>query len=253
MAGNALTSKGYGYQAAGRAVAGARLGRLGSTGSTSTGIGAAARPRLERDRSAKNSQIARPTASSGSAISAPTSPSMLGAGEQAEDHEQRVQAQRAPHHLRHDDVALDLVDAEEEQHHPDRRERVHDERVDQRRDRAEPRARGTGSTSVSATQRAEEQRVVVRAGQEPGDAEDPEAEPGARADDQAEQRPGRARTRRARAPSARAAAARRAAESAGRRRAPVAACRAACRSRSRGSARRRRAPCRSRSPRPRRS
>jgi hypothetical protein len=42
-------------------------------------------------------------------------------------------------------VPFDLVDAEEEQRDPDRRDRVHDQRVDERRDRAEPRARGTGS------------------------------------------------------------------------------------------------------------
>ena len=42
----------------------------------------------------------------------------------ADDDEQRVQPQRVPHHLRHDDVALDLVDDEEEERDPDRRDRV---------------------------------------------------------------------------------------------------------------------------------
>ena len=54
----------------------------------------------------------------------PGEPVDLAAGEQAEDHEQRMEAQRAPHHLRHDDVALELLDAEEEQRDPERRERV---------------------------------------------------------------------------------------------------------------------------------
>ena len=57
----------------------------------------------------------------------------LAAGEQPEDHEQRVQPERRAHHVRHHDVPLELVDPEEEQRHPDRGERVHDERVDERR------------------------------------------------------------------------------------------------------------------------
>ena len=48
----------------------------------------------------------------------------LPAGEQPEDDEQRVQPQRVAHHVRDDDVPLDLVDAEEEQRDPDRRERI---------------------------------------------------------------------------------------------------------------------------------
>src|SRR3954447_5208194 len=48
----------------------------------------------------------------------------LAAREQAEDDEQRVQAQEVPHHVRHDDVPLDLVDEEEEQRHPQRPDRV---------------------------------------------------------------------------------------------------------------------------------
>ncbi len=49
----------------------------------------------------------------------PGQPVDLPAGEQAEDDEQRVEPERAPHHLRDDDVALDLVDDEEEDRHPD--------------------------------------------------------------------------------------------------------------------------------------
>src|SRR5689334_6470773 len=69
----------------------------------------------------------------------PREPVDLAAREQAEDHEQRVKAQGAPHHLRYHDVALELLDAEEQQRDPERRERVLDERVQHRRDRAEPR------------------------------------------------------------------------------------------------------------------
>ena len=36
----------------------------------------------------------------------------LATGEQAEDHEQRVEAERAPHHLRNDDVSLELCGGE---------------------------------------------------------------------------------------------------------------------------------------------
>jgi hypothetical protein len=50
-----------------------------------------------------------------------------------------VQAQRVAHQFRHHHVALDLLDAEEEERDPERRDRVHDERVDDRRNRAEPR------------------------------------------------------------------------------------------------------------------
>src|SRR5215218_9960666 len=57
----------------------------------------------------------------------PRQPVELAAGEQTEDDEQRMQAERAAHELRHDDVALDLVDGEEEQRDPDRRHRVDDE------------------------------------------------------------------------------------------------------------------------------
>src|SRR6185437_3967386 len=59
----------------------------------------------------------------------------LAAREQAEDHEQRMEAERPPHHLRHDEMALELLDAEEEGRDPERRQRVLDERVQDRRDR----------------------------------------------------------------------------------------------------------------------
>src|SRR3954466_10211675 len=62
----------------------------------------------------------------------------LPAGEEAEDDEQRMEPQRAPHHLRDDDVPLDLVDDEEQQRDPDRRRRVDDEGGEERRDAPQP-------------------------------------------------------------------------------------------------------------------
>ena len=138
----------------------------GSTSSTSTGTGFPCHgSRLMR--SAKNSQIARRIESSGSAVSAPGQPVELGAGGEPEDHEQRVQAQRVPHHLRDDDVALDLLDAEEEERHPERRERMHDERVDERRRSAEPRAE-VGDHLRQRDPRAEEECVLLRVRQQAG-------------------------------------------------------------------------------------
>src|SRR2546423_2607320 len=66
----------------------------------------------------------------------------LAAGEQAEGHEQRMEPQSAPHHLRHDDMPLELLDAEEEKRDPERGDRVLHERVQHRRGRPGPRADG---------------------------------------------------------------------------------------------------------------
>ena len=67
-------------------------------------------------------------------------PVQLRAGEEAEDDEQRVEPQRVRHHVRDDDVALDLVDEDEERRHPEERDRVDDQRVDRGRHRREPGA-----------------------------------------------------------------------------------------------------------------
>ena len=93
----------------------------------------------------------------------------------------------------HDDVALELVDAEEEEHDPNGRERVHDERVDRRRHRTEPRTevwQHLGQRHPAA----EDERVGLSVRQQPGDAEDVEPEPRARADDQRRAQSGLART-----------------------------------------------------------
>ena len=116
----------------------------------------------------------------------PREPVDLAAGEQAEDHEQRVQAQRVAHHLRHDDVALELLDAEEEQRDPERGERVLDERVQHRRDRAEPRP-DVRDELGDGRPRAERERVLAAVRQQADQPEDPEPEPDAHADDQREQ------------------------------------------------------------------
>ena len=78
MAGNALTAKGYaetdelGGLPAGSCSAAGSTG--GSTGSTSTGIAPPPVHGSKTTRSAKNSHVARPIASTGSAISAPSRP-----------------------------------------------------------------------------------------------------------------------------------------------------------------------------------
>ena len=46
------------------------------------------------------------------------------AEEQREDHEQRVDPQRVAEDLRRDDVALELLKADEQDHDPERRQRV---------------------------------------------------------------------------------------------------------------------------------
>src|SRR5262249_26333674 len=53
----------------------------------------------------------------------------LAAREQAENDEQGMESQRSPHHLGHDDVTFELLDAEEEERDPERRERILDEGV----------------------------------------------------------------------------------------------------------------------------
>src|SRR5437016_4485600 len=93
----------------------------------------------------------------------PREPVDLAAREQAEDHEQRMEAQGAPHDLRHDDVALELLDAEEEERDPERRERVLDERVQHRRDGAEPRPDVRDQLGESRP-RAERGRVLLAVG-----------------------------------------------------------------------------------------
>ena len=80
----------------------------------------------------------------------------LAACEQPEDDEQRVQPERVRHHVRHHDVALDLVDEDEEREDPERRHRVDDERVDRAvgSPRARARCRGSPRSPPSRRRRA---------------------------------------------------------------------------------------------------
>ena len=78
-----------------------------------------------------------------------------------------MQPQRVRHHVRHDDVPLDLVDEDEERRHPEDRDRVDDERVD-RGGTAESHGPMYGITSITAVQSAEEERVVLGARHEAG-------------------------------------------------------------------------------------
>ena len=107
----------------------------------------------------------------------------LAAREQPEDHQQGVQPQRAAHHVRHDHVALDLVDAQEEQQDPQRGERIHDEGVDERRDRTEPWTEVRDQLR-DRHPRAEYERVLLPARERPDGAEQPDADAGTRPDDQ---------------------------------------------------------------------
>src|SRR5262249_60773176 len=107
----------------------------------------------------------------------------LAAGEQAEDDQERVEPQRASHDVRNHDVALDLMDDEEEDDHPDDGDRVHDERIDHRGNRAEPGAEIRDQLGHAGPD-PEQERVTVGARQEPGRPQDPHADSHARADDQ---------------------------------------------------------------------
>ena len=80
-------------------------------------------------------------------------------------------------------MPLDLVDSEEEERHPERGDRVHDQLVDERRDRSEPGA-DVGEQLGDRDPRAEEDRIAVSPGRPPDGAQQPEAEAGARPDDQ---------------------------------------------------------------------
>ena len=119
---------------------------------------------------------------------------------------------------------------------PERRDRVHDERVDRPAGRRRATGRGTGSARRRPTHSAEERaRSCSAPGTSADDAEQPHADARARADDQREEQLApHVADERALDPR-RSAAARRAAGSAGRSRRRAAACRAACRSRSRRS------------------
>ena len=105
----------------------------------------------------------------------------LGAGDEREDHEQRVRAERLAHHARDDHVALELVDAEVEEAHPERRGGRVDRRERERRQRAEDRPDVRDDLGRHRPQ-AEDQRVLVAVGPDAGEREDLDADARARAD-----------------------------------------------------------------------
>ena len=134
-------------------VAAADRARLVGSISTSAGSGVAVLPWVELDPLARRTPRSRgPRPSSAAPAAHPAMPVQLAAREQPEDDEQRVEAKRVRHHVRHDDVALDLVDEDEEREHPERRERVR--RRARRSPAGPPTSQGPmyGITSITAVQ-----------------------------------------------------------------------------------------------------
>src|SRR5438477_338518 len=103
--------------------------------------------------------------------------------QEAEDHEQRVKTERAPHHLWHNDVTLELLDPEEQQGHPQRREWVLDQRVQHRRRGPEPRAEVRDQLGEGRPG-AERRGVLPSVRHQPDNPEEPQADSYADADDQ---------------------------------------------------------------------
>ncbi len=119
----------------------APLAAFGGSSSTSTGTsGPPSSQRSSSTRSRKNSQIARAAGHRRERDEHAGDAVQLAAGEEAEDDEQRMEPQRARHHVRDDDVPLHLVDEEEEDPDPDDApRRIGEERVDRRRHGRQPR------------------------------------------------------------------------------------------------------------------
>ena len=92
-----------------------------------------------------------------------------------------MEPERARHDVRDDDVALHLVDEDEERRDPEHPDRVDDERVEGRRDGREPRADVRDHLDERRPD-PEEERVPVGALDEAGLAEDPHPDAGARPD-----------------------------------------------------------------------
>ena len=99
-----------------------------------------------------------------------------------------MEAQRVRHDVRNDDVPFHLVDEEEEDPDPeDAPRRVREERVDQRRHGGEPRPDVRDHLDERSPE-AEQERVLLGALDEAGDAEDVHAHARARPDDGREDR-----------------------------------------------------------------
>src|SRR6266480_5199212 len=190
VTGNALTPGWYAAPCSGRA-RGRRLGHgLVPTRGLETDLdewlGPPGRPPLERDPlgeelpgSTQRRQQRQRYEDSREAVD-------LAAGEQAEDHEQRMEPQSAPHHFRHDDMPLELLDAEEEKRDPECGERVLHERVQHRRGRPEPRP-DVRDELGECRPRSERGGVLPAVGHEPNHPEDPQPQADAHADDQREE------------------------------------------------------------------
>ena len=102
-------------------------------------------------------------------------PGQLAAEQQREDHQDRVDPQRVAEDERRDDVALELLDGDEEQRDPQAGERVAEQRDEDRRDRAEERPEVRDELH-EPEERAEDQRVALAVGEDPEHPEEPQAE-----------------------------------------------------------------------------
>ena len=98
-----------------------------------------------------------------------------------------MEPQGAPHHVRHDEMPLQLLYAEIEERDPQRRDGMRDERVEDRRECAEPGA-DVRDQLGDARPGAEEEGVLAAVVKQAEHPEDPNARPGARADDEREQK-----------------------------------------------------------------
>ena len=83
-----------------------------------------------------------------------------------------MQSQSTPHHFRDDDVTFDLMDRQEQQYDPDRRNGIDDERVQKRRNRAEPGSQVWNELG-DRDPRTKEQRVLLSVREPPEHAEQP--------------------------------------------------------------------------------
>jgi hypothetical protein len=87
--------------------------------------------------------------------------------------------------LRRDDVALELLQADEQEHHPEGAQRILEQRDRDGRDRAEDRADERDQLH-HAEEDAERERVGPSVGEDADDAEYPERDAGGRTHDHAE-------------------------------------------------------------------
>src|SRR5690242_68749 len=144
------------------------------------------RPLLELDALGEELPRSAPRGEQRQRDEDPREPVDLAAREQAEDHEQRMEAQRGTHHLGHNDMPLELLNPEEEKRDPERRERVLHEGVQHRGDRTQP-GPDVWDELGEGRPRAERGGVLPAVRHGAHHPEDPEPEPDAHADDDREQ------------------------------------------------------------------